>query len=94
MLDATQNVKQALTPERLFGWHAALFPTGYSGMHKIRVAGWRDDRNGPMKGVPGPIGHEKIYYEAPPAECLANEMNRFFSWWDEMVFGMYDQSYF
>jgi len=83
LLDATQNFKQTLTPERLFGWHAALFPTGYSGMHKIRVAGWRDDRNGLMKVVSGPIGHEKIHYEAPPAECLANEMSRFFSWWDE-----------
>jgi hypothetical protein len=56
LLDATQNFKRTLTPERLFGWHAALFPTGYSGMHKIKVASWRDDRNGPMKVVSGPIG--------------------------------------
>ena len=83
LLDATQNFKQALTPERLFGWHAALFPTGYSGLHKIQVASWRDDRNGPMKVVSGPIGREIIHYEAPPAERLANEMNRFFCWWEE-----------
>jgi len=83
LLDATQNFKQALTPERLFGWHAALFPTGYSGMHKIKVASWRDDRNGPMKVVSGPIGREKIHYEAPPAERLADEMNRFICWWED-----------
>jgi Fic family protein len=83
LLDATQNFKQALIPERLFSWHAALFPTGYSGLHKIQVASWRDDRNGPMKVVSGPIGREIIHYEAPPAERLANEMNRFFCWWEE-----------
>ncbi len=83
LLDATQDFKQTLTPERLFGWHAALFPTGYSGMHKIKVASWRDDRNGPMKVVSGPIGREQTHYEAPPAERLANEMNRFFCWWEE-----------
>jgi Fic family protein len=83
LLDATQNFKQVLTPERLFGWHAALFPTGYSGLHRIQVASWRDDRNGPMTVVSGPIGREIIHYEAPPAECLADEMNRFFCWWEE-----------
>ena len=83
LLDATQNYKQALTPERLFGWHAALFPTGYSGIHKISVASWRDDRNGPMRVVSGPIGREKIHYQAPPATRLAAETNRFFCWWDD-----------
>ena len=83
LLDATQDFEQALTPERLFGWHAALFPTGYSGLHKIQVASWRDDRSGPMNVVSGPIGREKIHYEAPPAERLVNEMNRFFCWWEE-----------
>jgi len=83
LLDATLNYEQKLTAERLFGWHAALFPTGYSGLHKIRVASWRDDRNGPMKVVSGPVGLEKIHYEAPPADRLANEMNRFFCWWEE-----------
>lgn len=83
LLDATQNFKRTLTPERLFGWNAALFPTGYSGMHKIKVASWRDDRNGPMKVVSGPIGREKIHYQAPPAKRLADEMNRFFCWWED-----------
>ena len=83
LLDATQNFNHTLTPERLFGWHAALFPTGYSGMHKIKVASWRDDRNGPMRVVSGPIGREKIHYEAPPAEGLEKEMDRFFCWWEK-----------
>jgi Fic family protein len=81
LLDATQNFEKELTTERLFGWYAALFPTGYSGLHRIRVASWRDDRNGPMRVVSGPIGREKIHYEAPPAERLENEMSRFFRWW-------------
>ena len=83
LLDATQNFKQALIPERLFGWHAALFPIGYSGLHKIQVASWRDDRNGPMRVVSGPIGREIIHYQAPAAKRLADEMNRFFCWWEE-----------
>ena len=83
LLDATQNFNHTLTPERLFGWHAALFPTGYSGMHKVKVASWRDDRNGPMRVVSGPIGREKIHYEAPPVEGLEKEMDRFFCWWEK-----------
>ncbi len=82
LLDATMNYGKKLTEERLFGWHASLFPTGYSGLHKIRVAAWRDDRNGPMRVVSGPIGREKIHYEAPPAGHLASEMNRFMRWWE------------
>jgi Fic family protein len=65
----------------MFAWHASLFPTGYSGLNKIRVASWRDDRNGPMRVVSGPIGREKIHYEAPPADRLADEMNEFMHWW-------------
>ena len=83
LLDATQNHGQKLTANRMFGWHAALFPTGYSGMHKIRVAAWRDDRKGPMQVVSGPMGREKVHYQAPPAERLKEEMKRFFSWWDK-----------
>ena len=83
LLDATQNHAIKLTAKRLFGWHAALFPIGYSGMHKIRVAAWRDDRKGPMQVVSGPIGREKVHYQAPPAERLKEEMKRFFSWWDK-----------
>jgi Fic family protein len=83
LLDATQNHSRKLTTERLFGWHAALFPTGYSGMHKIRVAAWRDDKKGPMQVISGPIGREKVHYQAPPANHLNEEMKRFFSWWDK-----------
>jgi len=83
LIDATQNHGRKLTAERLFGWHAALFPTGYSGMHKIQMADWRDDREGPMQVVSGPMGREKIHYQAPPAERVNDEMKRFFSWWDK-----------
>ena len=82
LLDATLNYQKELTAERLFGWHAALFPTGYSGLHKIRVACWRDDRQGPMRVVSGPIGREKIHYEAPPAHRLEVEVDNFFGWWE------------
>lgn len=88
LLDATVNHEEALTTQRLFGWHAALFPTGYSGMHKIRVAFWRDDHSGPMQVVSGPIGREKIHYQAPPAMRLANEMDKFFRWWEKSLAGM------
>jgi Fic family protein len=83
LLDATQNHESRLTAERLFGWHAALFPTGYSGIHKIQVAAWRNDREGPMQVVSGPMGREKVHYQAPPADRLKNEMKRFFRWWEK-----------
>lgn len=83
LLDASLNYEKRLTAEWLFGWHAALFPTGYSGLHKIRVAGWRDDRQGPMRVVSGPVGREKIHYEAPPADRLEDEMVEFFRWWEK-----------
>src|ERR1700693_275244 len=63
ILDATRNYQAALTEERLFGWHAALFPTGRSGMQRIRVGAWRDDSSGPMQVVSGPIGKERVYYQ-------------------------------
>jgi Fic family protein len=83
LLDATQGYETELTAERLFGWHAALFPSGYSGLHQIRVAAWRDDRSGPMRVVSGPIGREKIHYQALPAESLDDEMDGFLRWWEE-----------
>ncbi len=83
LLDATQDFEKILTAERLFGWHAALFPTGYSGLHKIKVADWRDDRDGPMRVVSGPVGREKIHYEALPADRLASEMAHYLRWWGE-----------
>jgi Fic family protein len=85
LLDATLNHAQALTTLRLFGWHAAIFPTGYSGMHKIRVASWRDDHNGPMRVVSGPMGRERIHYQAPPAKQLTSEMNQFIRWWGKSL---------
>lgn len=83
LLDATRNHGQPLTVRRLQGWHAALFPTGYSGMHPIRVAGWRDDRTGPMQVVSGRVGRQKVHYEAPPAARVPGEMKRFLRWWQK-----------
>jgi Fic family protein len=82
MLDATQRFEEALTAERLFGWHNALFPQGYSGLSKIRVAQWRDDSDGPMVVVSGPIGKEKVHFEAPSAERVPQEMERFLQWFE------------
>jgi Fic family protein len=84
MLDATQHFDQPLTEERLSGWHAALFPTGRSGMHKIVVGAWRDNPpHDPMQVVSGPAGKEKVHYEAPVAELLPDEMNKFLHWFNE-----------
>ena len=77
MLDATQNFAAPLTDERLFGWQSALFPTGRSGMRKIIVGAWRDDASGPMQVISGPVGKEKVHYEAPAAAQLPDEMARF-----------------
>lgn len=82
MLDATGDFEAPLTDERLFAWHASLFPTGRSGMSKIPVGRWRDDSNGPMQVVSGPIGRENIHYEAPPAKHLPKEMATFLEWFD------------
>ena len=80
VLDATTNCQSPVTQARLFGWHAALFPTGYSGLSRIRVGDWRDDANGPMQVVSGPLGRQKVHYEAPPADRLAAETARFLTW--------------
>ncbi|MDR3133629.1 MAG: Fic family protein [Prevotellaceae bacterium] len=77
MLDATQNYREPLTDERLFGWHAALFPTGRSGMYKIDVGRYR---TGEMQVVSGAMGKEKIHYEAPPPAIIQKEMTRFLYW--------------
>ncbi len=74
MLDATQNYTQNMTKERIIGWHAALFPTGFSGMYKINVGNYRTDEQGPMQVVSGYAGKERVHYEAPPAEFLEFEM--------------------
>ena len=80
VVDATVNCNSPVTRERLFGWHAALFPTGYSGLSKLNVASWRDDLLGPMQVVSGPIGRRRVHFEAPPAARLEGEMGRFFEW--------------
>src|SRR5438128_42390 len=77
MLDATVKFERPLSAERLFGWHAALFPTGHSGIQRITVGGWRDDAKGPMQVVSGPMGRESVHYEAPPARLLHAEMAKF-----------------
>ena len=82
MLDATQRYDQPLTDERLFGWHAALFPTARSGMHPIKVGAWRDDRTAPMQVVSGPVGRERVHFEAPAATRLEEEMRRFLEWFN------------
>jgi len=81
-LDATGKFSAPLTFERLFGWHAALFPTGRSGMAKITVGSWRTDGTGPMQVVSGPIGRERVHYEAPKAAALSNEMKAFVDWFN------------
>jgi Fic family protein len=82
MLDATQNFEAPLSGERLFGWHAALFPSGRSGMRRIEVGAWRTDRSGPMQVVSGPAGRERVHYEAPPAKRVPSEMRAFLGWYN------------
>ncbi|HTE12498.1 MAG TPA: Fic family protein [Chitinophagaceae bacterium] len=84
MLDATQNYKKALSDERLFDWHAAMFPAGRSGMHRIVVGRYRDNpKTDPMQVVSGPIGREMVHFEAPDASLLKKEMNFFFDWFNK-----------
>ena len=80
VLDATANCNAPVTRDRLFGWHAALFPTGYSGIVRINVGGWRDDASGPMQVVSGPLGRQVVHFEAPPADRLESETDHFLDW--------------
>ena len=82
MLDATKKYDKELTKERLFSWHASLFPAGQSGMYKIITGNWRDDSTGPMQVVSGALGKEKVHYQAPPANQIENEMRIFFDWFN------------
>ena len=81
-LDATLHAHAPLTRERLFAWHAALFPSGRSGMRRIRVGRWRDDRGGPMQVVSGRMGRETVHFEAPPASTLDAEIDAFLDWFE------------
>jgi Fic family protein len=83
LLNATTHYDKSLTAERLKGWHAALFPTGYSGLLRIRTAEWRG--SGPMQVVSGPEGRERIHFEAPPAHRIEEEMKQFFAWWEMSI---------
>lgn len=87
VLDATQRYAQPLTRERLFGWHAALFPTGYSGRLRIQVGAWRNDAAGPMQVLSGPVGREKVHYKAPPAQALQHETTAFLDWFNAPLAG-------
>ena len=80
VLDATTQCHDTVSTERLFGWHAALFPTGYSELNKITIGAWRDDASGPMQVVSGPIGRQRIHFEAPPANRLKREIDQFLLW--------------
>ena len=82
MLDATQNYNKPLAVERLFGWHASLFPTGRSNMRKIVVGAWRDDATDPMQVVSGPEGRSRVHYEAPAAHNLPQETGAFLKWFE------------
>ena len=82
VLDATGHYSAPLTAERLFGWHAALFPSGYSSLTKIRIGVWRDDADGPMQVVSGPVTRRKVHYEAPPARQVNKAMTAFLKWFN------------
>lgn len=101
MLNATQNCFKPLTAERLFDWHAALFPTGRSGIYRITVADWRKDTTGPMQVVSGALGKEKIHFQAPDSILVEKEMNQFLDWFNNnlkitpdtnIIYGVRDSS--
>ena len=83
MLDATRHYDRPLAADRLFQWHASSFLTGRGGTHKIRTGAWRADRAGPIRVVSGPIGRERVYFEAPPAARLGREMRVFLDWFNQ-----------
>lgn len=85
MLDATRNFEEPLTKERLFGWHAALFPTGRSGLQLITVGEWRNETSGPMQVISGNYGREKVHFEAPIAARLEKEMKDFIKWFNKAI---------
>lgn len=82
LFDATRHFDKILTVQRLCGWQAALFPTGYSGLQKIAAGKFRNDINGPMEVVSGSIGRERVHYQAPPADKISHEIKLFLSWWN------------
>ena len=87
LLDATMGFQEPLTASRLFGWNAALFPSGYSGLVEISVGRWRDSQ-APMQVVSGPLGREHVHYQAPPSRQVPTEMDRFLAWWSAPSAGL------
>lgn len=84
MIDATQQFKQPLSEDRLFAWHNALFPTGMSGMFKIKTGTWRDNKeDDPMQVISGPLGRENVHFQAPSSNLLQTEMKQFINWFNE-----------
>nr|MBC8362980.1 Fic family protein [Candidatus Desulfatibia profunda] len=81
LMDATANYDEPLTAERLMAWQAAFFPTGYSGLRKIRTGQWRGPE--PIQVVSGPVGREKVHFEAPPADSVKREIRDFLQWWEK-----------
>ncbi|HRO75572.1 MAG TPA: Fic family protein [Crocinitomicaceae bacterium] len=82
LFDATYKSDEPITEQRLFGWHNALFPTGMSGLCKIKTATWRDDSTGPMQVVSGAMGKEKIHFQAPDATLVPAQMHQFLDWFN------------
>ena len=80
MLDAAYNRDEPITEQRLWGWHNALFPTGMSGLYRIKTAAWRDDSSGPMQIVSGAMGKEKVHFQAPDAALVPGQMKQFIDW--------------
>ena len=87
MLDVTQHFQESLTKERLFGWHSALFPTGYSGIYKITVGDWRKGKEA-MQVVSGAMGRQKVHYEAPPSSDVPQLMKQLLAWIDDVTLGI------
>lgn len=85
LVDATRKCTEPLTSERLFAWHAALFPGGYSGMFKITVGDWRKDDKGPMQVVSGAMGFERVHFEAPDSKKVPAEMQEFLRWFNSDI---------
>lgn len=80
MLDATQHYDQPLTAQRLFDWHLALFPAGHNARSRLSIGAWRTDEYGPMQVVSGSLAEPRVHFEAPPAEKVPSEMEKFFEW--------------
>ncbi|MBP1638632.1 MAG: hypothetical protein H6Q17_215 [Bacteroidetes bacterium] len=82
IMDATKNCNEPISADRLFSWHAALFPTGQSGLYKITVGSWRIDSTGPMQVVSGAMGKEQVHYQAPDSSVIPREMEQFMDWFN------------